>query len=276
MNSPLQSSTDMSEPVVKVDVDSRGVANITLNRPEVNNAYNDDMLEGLLEGVLRLGADDEVRILVLRGEGRYFQAGADLKFMGALADRSFEDNLHISRVTTDLFRYLDQCPKPTVAIVQGGAFGGGVGLLTACDVVVAAENARFAITEVRWGLVVGPILPALGAAIGVRNTRRYALSAEPFDAPRAYEMGLVHELCAAEDLERTAGSIVERFLQCSPTAIAESKAVMFQTLGQVMDDAMAARLSLEHAERRRSEEGAEGLASFREKRQAAWYPGPPE
>ena len=264
----------MSEAVVELDVDARGIAHVTLNRPKVNNAYNGDMIEALLEGVLSLGADDGVRLLVFRGNGRFFQAGADLSFMGELGNRSFEENLHMSRITTDLIRYLDECPKPTMALVHGGAFGGGVGMLAACDVVIASREARFSITEVRWGLVAGPIVPQLCAAIGQRNTRRYALSAEPFDAQRAWEMGLVHELCETGELETAAAPVIEKFLESSPSAIAETKALMFETAGARVDDGLAGRLSLEHAERRRSEDGTEGLASFKEKLQASWYPGP--
>jgi methylglutaconyl-CoA hydratase len=266
----------MSEPVVLVDVDSRGVAHVTLNRPEVNNAYNGDVIESMLEGVLALSTDDAVRMIVLRGNGRYFQAGADLKFMKSLGAASLEDNLHMSRATTDLIRYLDQCPKPTVALVQGGAFGGGVGVISACDVVVASQEAKFSITEVRWGLVAGVIIPQLREAIGFRNLRRYALSAEGFDVQRAYEMGLVHEVCATGALEETAAPIIDAFLKCSPSAIAETKELLFETLGQTVNDPMATRLAIDHATRRRSEEGAEGLASFEQKREASWYPGPAE
>ena len=264
----------MSEPVVLVDVDGRGVAHVTLNRPEVNNAYNEDVIESMLEGVVRLTTDDDVRLLVLRGNGRYFQAGADLKFMKKLGVASLEENLHMSRATTDLIRYLDQCPTPTMALVQGGAFGGGVGIVSACDVVIASEEALFSITEVRWGLVAGVIIPQLREALGFRNVRRYALRAEGFDAQRAYEMGLVHEVCATGALEETAAPLVEAFLKCSPSAIAETKAVLFETIGKAIDDPLATRLAIDHATRRRSEEGAEGLASFEQKRDAAWYPGP--
>lgn len=264
----------MSESVVLVDVDSRGVANVTLNRPEVNNAYNGEVIEAMLEGVVALSTDDDVRVLVLRGKGRYFQAGADLKFMKSLGAATLEENLHMSRATTDLIRYLDQCPKPTMALVQGGAFGGGVGIVSACDVVIASQEARFSITEVRWGLVAGVIVPQLREAIGFRNVRRYALSAEGFDAQRAYEMGLVHEVCPTGELEATAAPIVDAFLKCSPSAIAETKEVLFETLGQTVTDPLATRLAIDHASRRRSEEGAEGLASFEQKREASWYPGP--
>ncbi|MCB1744394.1 MAG: enoyl-CoA hydratase/isomerase family protein [Gammaproteobacteria bacterium] len=264
----------MSEPVVTCEIDARGIAHVTLNRPEVNNAYNQDMISGLLEGVMALSVNDDVRLIVLRGNGRYFQAGADLKFMEALGKRAFDENLHMSQITTDLVRYLDECPKPTIALVQGGAFGGGVGVLCACDVVIASQEAIFSIAEVRWGLVAGPIVPQMCAAIGTRNVRRYALSAETFDAARACEMGLVHEVCATGKLEETAAPIIDKFLKNSPSAIAETKAIMFDTAYSRVDDALANHLALEHALRRRTEEGMEGLASFKEKREASWYPGP--
>jgi methylglutaconyl-CoA hydratase len=264
----------MPKSVVHLDIDARGVAHVTLDRPEVNNAYNDDLISQLLEGVLTLSHDDRVRVIALRGNGRFFQAGADLKFMKELGQQSFEENLHMSRITTDLVRYLDESPKPTIALVQGGAFGGGVGVLAACDVVVASQEAIFSITEVRWGLVAGPIIPQLNAAIGQRNVRRYALSAERFDAVRAREMGLVHEVCATGALEETAAPIIDQFLKSSPSAIAETKALMFDTLGARVDDGLATRLAVDHASRRRTDDGTEGLLSFEERREAAWYPGP--
>lgn len=262
----------MAEPVVRMEIDARGIAHVTLNRPQVNNAYNDALIGGLLEGVLALSANEDVRVIVFRGNGRFFQAGADLAYMKELGAKSFEDNLHMSRMTTDLVRYLDECPKPTVALVQGGAFGGGVGMLSACDVVVASAEAVFSITEVRWGLVAGPIIPQLCTAMGHRNVRRYALSAERFGAEAAKEMGLVHEVCPTGELEAAAEPIIEQFLKCSPSAITETKAILFDTFGEIVDDGLATRLAVDHATRRRTPDGTEGLLSFDEKREASWYP----
>ena len=139
----------MSEPVVLCEVDSRGVATVRLNRPEVNNAYNGDMIDALGEGVEALSKDDAVRIIVIRGNGRHFQAGADLKWIQEYSGKSFEENLAVSRATTAAVHGLTRCLKPTIALIHGGCFGGGTGMASACDIVIADESAIFSITEAR-------------------------------------------------------------------------------------------------------------------------------
>lgn len=262
----------MSEPVVLMDIDSRGIATVTLNRPEVNNAYNGEMIEALLAGADTLGRDERVRVIVLRGNGRHFQAGADLNWINAVSALSPEENLAVSRRTTDAVRFLDRCPKPTLALVHGGCFGGGTGIVAACDIVIASTDAVFSIAEARWGLHAGPILPQLGVAIGVRNLRRFAITGERFDAMQAWELGLVHEVCEADELDETAEPIIDAILKNGPDAIADTKRIIFETAGLAVDDDTAAELAADHARKRLTEEAAEGLASFREKREAAWYP----
>ncbi len=263
----------MTEPVVLSEIDARGVAWVTLNRPEVNNAYNGEMIEGLLAGVGQLAADDNVRVIVLRGNGKHFQAGADLKWLNEVSAQSYEFNLAVSRNTTDAVRFLDGCPKPTMALVHGGCFGGGTGIVAACDIVIASEDAVFSIAEVRWGLVAGPIIPQLAAAMGSRNLRRYALSGERFDAQKAQRLGLVHEVCPTGGLDAAATPILDTLLQNGPLAISETKRIIVESAGLEIDDATAETLAAGHAARRRTDEAAEGMASFREKRPAAWYPG---
>ena len=175
----------MTDPVVLCDIDHRGIATVTINRPDVNNAYNGEMIDALLDGTATLGADPNVRVIVLRGNGRHFQAGADLKWINDVSARTEEENIAVSQRTTDAVRFLNNCAKPTVALVHGGCFGGGTGIIAACDIVIASDDAMFSIAEVRWGLHAGPILPALAAAMGTRNLRRYALSGERFDAATA-------------------------------------------------------------------------------------------
>jgi len=263
----------MPEPVVLTEVDARGVATVRLNRPEVNNAYNGEMIEALLDGAGKLGADPAVRVIVLRGNGRHFQAGADLNWINEVSARSEEDNLAISRNTTDAVRFLDACPKPTVALVHGGCFGGGTGIVAACDIVIASLDALFSIAEVRWGLHAAPILPQLAAAMGVRNLRRFAVTGERFDATQAWELGLVHEVCEEGELDEAAEPIIDAILRNGPEAIADTKRIIFETAGLAIDDALALKLAEDHARKRCTDEAAEGLASFREKRDAAWYTG---
>ncbi len=263
----------MSEPVVLYDVDARGVATVALNRPAVNNAYNSDMVAGLFEALGALGSDDAVRVIVLRGNGRHFQAGADLKWLKTVSAEPPEANLEMSRRTTDIIRTLDACPKPTVALVHGGCFGGGVGIVSACDIVIASEDAIFAITEARWGMVASPIFPQLNAAMGAYNVRRYAQTGERFGAAEARRMGFVHEVCPRGELDAAAAPILEAILGNGPAAVAETKDLIRDIAGLAVDDALAERLAGGHSAKRQSAEAGEGLASFAEKRDAAWYPG---
>ena len=179
----------MSQPAVLSSVDARGVATVTLNRPEVNNAYDDALLAGLHEAMDALGAQPGVRAVVLRGTGRHFQAGADLTWITRVATQSADENLRVSRTTARAVHRLNTLPVPTVALVQGGCFGGGTGIVAACDMVIAADDAVFSIAETRWGLMAGIIVPQLADAIGVRQVRRYALSGERFDAHEARRIG---------------------------------------------------------------------------------------
>jgi methylglutaconyl-CoA hydratase len=257
--------------------DTRGVAAVTLNRPEVNNAYDGATIEGLLAAMDALGAQPGLRVVVLRGRGRHFQAGADLRWLGEVARGTPGENLHASQITAMAVRRLNMLPVPTVALVQGGCFGGGTGIAAACDVVIAADNAQFSIAETRWGLMAGIILPQLADAIGARQVRRYAQTGERFDAAEARRIGLVHEVVPLKSLEAAGARVVDALLQNAPEANAQTKQVALDyawggLAGSAEEEAFA-RLVLQHALKRQSAEGAEGLASFREKRAAAWYPG---
>ncbi len=254
------------------ELDARGVASVTLNRPQVNNAYNGDLIAGVHEAMDALGAARGVRALVLRGKGRHFQAGADLAWISAVGKMSPEENERASRATGDLVRRLDTLPLPTVALVRGGCFGGGTGIVAACDIVVASEDAMFAIAETRWGLMAGIILPQLCQAIGLRAVRRYALSGERFDAQEARRIGLAHEVCAVGKLEETGARIVDAVLMNAPDATAATKLRSLAVAGAVVGDALFADLVREHASTRQLPEAVEGLASFKEKRKPSWYP----
>ena len=263
----------MSEPVVLCDIDARGVATVSINRPNVNNAYNGEVIDALLNGAKTLATDPKVRVIVLRGKGRHFQAGADLKWINEISARSDADNLVVSKNTTDAVRFLDLCPKPTIALVHGACIGGGTGIAAACDIVIASEDAFFSIAEVRWGLHAGPILPQLAAAMGTRNLRRYAITGERFDARMAQALGLVHEVCATGELEAAAAPVIDSILKNGPDAIADTKQIIFDTSNLAIDDDLALELARDHARKRRTDEAAEGLRSFEEKRDAQWYLG---
>ncbi len=263
----------MTNPAVLTETDRRGVATVMLNRPDVNNAYNGQMILELIDAFRALGADARVRMVVIRGNGRHFQAGADLKWITEISKLSPEENLKVSTNTTNAIRGLNEFPKPVIALIHGGCFGGGVGMVAACDIAIASEDAIFSITETRWGLIPAPIVPQLNARIGLANVRRYALTAERFDARRAKEIGLVSEVCAVGKLDDAAAPIIDALLMCGPAAVAMTKAGALELAGLVVDDNLAMRLARQHAEKRVSPEGAEGLASFLEKRKPAWYTG---
>jgi len=263
----------MTEPVVLCETDARGVATVTFNRPQVNNAYNGDVILGLLDTFGRLAGDDAVRLVVLRGNGRHFQAGADLKWLREVSTLTPAENLEVSRNTTNAARGLNEFPKPTLALVHGGCFGGGTGIVAACDIVIASEDAIFAITEARWGVMAGPIFPQLNAKIGEHNVRRYALTCERFGAARAYEMGLANAVCATGGLDAAAAPIIEALLAGGPNALRETKRLIKDVAGLAVSDTLAEHLAEQHALKRQTDEANEGLRSFVEKRNPSWYPG---
>jgi methylglutaconyl-CoA hydratase len=259
----------MSNPVLWL-VDERGVARVALNRPEVNNAYNDAMIEGLHAAMDALAGDAKVRAVVISGNGRHFQAGADLTWLNAVRAGSPEENEHASRRTAEAVDRLNRLPVPTVALVQGFCVGGGTGLIAACDIVIAAEDAKFAISEVRWGLTAAIIIPQLADAIGARQIRRYALTAERFTAEEARRIGLVHEIVPAADLEAAGERIIGALLANGPEAMAETKALALEHASGKVDADIMDALVVSHALKRQSDEAGEGLASFAEKRPARW------
>jgi methylglutaconyl-CoA hydratase len=251
-------------------LDARGVATITLNRPEVGNAYNGAMIDGLLEAMQQLGARPELRAVVLKGDGKHFQAGADLKWIREVRAASAQENERVSRATAEAVDRLNRLAVPTVAQVQGGCFGGGTGMIAACDVVIAADNAVFSISEVRWGLTAAIIIPQLSDAISARQLRRYALTGERFDAQEARRIGLVHRVVPLDGLDTAGEEMVAQLLENGPQAIAETKAWILESAWGGFDRATFDALCASHAAKRRSAEAGEGLASFAEKRAARW------
>lgn len=265
---------EMSNKIVQVKTDKRGVATVTLNRPERNNAYNGEMIQMLLDGAARLAADERVRVVVLRGAGRHFQAGADLEWIQSIRASSVDENIAVSQRTTEAVHGLTRLAKPVVALVHGGCFGGGTGIVSACDIVIADRSAIFSITEARWGLTAIPIVPQLLSRIGPGRTRRYSLTCERFGADRAFEMGLVDEVCDPGELDATAAPIIEALLHCPPEALAQSKASILRYAGLEYSASELRDMARPHALKRLDAEADEGLKSFLEKREPAWYPAP--
>src|ERR1700761_7786229 len=261
----------MADPVLW-ELDARGVATVTLNRPEVNNAYDAGLINGVLAAMDELGKEPSLRVVMLRGNGKHFQAGADLKWINAVRPQSAAENEAVSKATFEAVQRLNLLPVPTVALVQGGCFGGGTGIISACDVVIAADNAMFSITEVRWGLTAAIIIPQLCDAIGVRQVRRYALTGERFGAADARRIGLVHEVVPLGELEAAGANVVGQLLANGPPALAETKALALESSfgGMSVDDDAYKRLVKLHSARRMTAEASEGLASFAEKRAGRW------
>ncbi len=262
----------MSEAIVLHAVDARGVATVTLNRPELHNAYNGDLIDGIASAFGALHDDHKVRAVVLRANGKHFSAGADLGWLRQAADFTPEQNLDFSLRTTGAMRALMEFPAPTVALVHGACFGGGTGLVAACDIAIAGADSTFALTEVRVGVNPAPIMRPMNAAIGPRQARRYALTGERFDAVEARRIGLVHEAVPRDELEATLSRIVDALLLGGPQALRETKALAFAVGGLSTDDATVRAMATVAAKRRASAEAREGLGAFLAKRPPAWAP----
>lgn len=257
---------------VLLEVDERGVATLTLNRPAVHNAFDAALVSRLTELLVGLKSRPEVRVVVLTGAGRSFSAGADVNWMRSMADfdeeENFEDALHLA----DLMSLLNSMPLPTVARVNGHAYGGGVGLVACCDIAVASKEARFALTEVRLGLVPAVISPYLIAAIGERHARRLFLSGEAISAKLARRVGLAHVIARPEELDAAVEVQLGMLLRGGPNALRECKELVFTVEGGGIsaDDALKRRTAQIIAQLRVAAEGQEGLAAFLEKRPPRW------
>mgnify|MGYP001161125634 CR=1 FL=1 len=261
----------MKSDVVLCQVDRSGIGTITINRPDVRNAYNAELLEALTDAVNACGRDETVRVIRLRGNGSHFQAGADIKWLRANASLSPEENITVSALTTNTMKQLNECGKPIIALVQGGCYGGGMGIVASADIVIAEQSAQFAITEARWGLVGGPIFPQLIAAIGQQHTRRYALSVERFSADRAREIGLVHQVCKDGNLDKAAVPLFSLLLRAGPNALQATKALILDVTGIRLSNKVADWIVKQNSQQRRSMEAVEGLGSFLDNRMPQWY-----
>jgi methylglutaconyl-CoA hydratase len=246
------------------------VATVTLNRPDLRNAFNETTIAELAQAFDELGQDDVVRAVVLAANGLAFCAGADLNWMKKMAGYSQAENQADAMRLASMLRTIYFCPKPVVAKVQGDCYAGGVGLAAACDIVVASEAANFCLSEVKLGLIPATIAPYVIKAMGEQAARRYFLTAERFDAFEARRIGFAHEVVVPEALDSTVAAILKALVNNSPNAVREAKKLVREVAGVPIDDAMLADTADRIASIRASGEGREGVASFLEKRKPNW------
>jgi methylglutaconyl-CoA hydratase len=251
--------------------DDRGVATLTLNRPEVANAYDEALLRALTAALQDLADDATVRALVIRGAGRHFQAGADINWLNRLSRQGPEENYAASGATVRFSKVLNELAKPTIAVVQGACFGGGCGIACCVDVALATPDAIFGISEVRHGIAPTPISTHMVNAIGIRQARRYALTGERFGADEALRIGFVHEIVPGPRMEARLAEVLDAIMLSAPGAIARTKLSMLGANGMLLDEREAELLAHEGWMQRQSPEGREGTAAFREKRRPNWY-----
>ncbi|MEE1950160.1 gamma-carboxygeranoyl-CoA hydratase [Pseudomonas alcaligenes] len=255
---------------VQLEKDPRGFATLWLNRPDKNNAFNAEMIRELILALDLIAADKSLRFLLLRGRGRHFSAGADLAWMQASAKLDYNANLNDARELAELMYNLNALKIPTLAVVQGAAFGGAVGLVSCCDMAIGAEDALFSLSEVRIGLAPAVISPFVVQALGERTARRYALTAERFSGSRARELGLLAEAYPAAELDAQIEAWVNNLLLNSPQAMQSSKDLLREVASGVLSPNLRRYTENAIARIRVSPEGQEGLNAFLEKRTPAW------
>ena len=254
-----------------LDKHPEGIAVLTMNRPEVHNAFDEAMIADMTDALRELDADRNVRVVVLSANGKSFSAGADLNWMRRMAAYSEEENLRDAMALATLMRTLNSLSKPTIASIHGAAYGGGVGLVACCDIALASRNATFSLSEGRLGLIPAVIGPYVIAATGERMAKRYFLTAERFDAEEAYGIGLVQELADDEQaLDKLIDKIIDSLLACGPQAQSETKQLIAAVVGRPIDDALMQDTANRIARIRVSEEGREGINAFLDKRTPAW------
>lgn len=246
------------------------LATISLNRPDVRNAFNETTINEIKRAFEAVGAIDDVRVIVLAANGPAFCAGGDLNWMKQMAGYTHAENNADALVLAEMLRTIYLCPKPVVAKVHGDCYAGGMGLVAACDIVVAADAANFCLSEVKLGLIPATISPYVIKAMGENASRRYFLTAERFTATEAHRIGFVHELVTAETIDATVAGIVKSLMGNSPNAVKEAKTLVREVAGKPVDDALLADTAQRIAQIRASEQGREGVQSFLEKRKPSW------
>jgi methylglutaconyl-CoA hydratase len=249
------------------------IARITLTRPEVRNAFNDDVIQQLKAAFEDLGARDDVRAVVLAAVGPAFCAGADLNWMRRMADYTREENVADAGQLAAMLRAIYECPKPTIAAVQGDVFAGGMGLVAACDMAVSVDSATYCLSEVKLGLIPATISPYVIRAMGARASHRYFLTAERFSAQEAHRIGFVHELVGADALDAKVNELAQALASASPAAVKACKRLVQDVAERTIDGELIAATVQGIANIRASEQGREGVQSFLQKRKPAWLAG---
>ena len=260
----------MSYTYITYTTDARNTATITLNRPDKHNAFNEDFIAELSAALDDIRKDDQCRLMILRSSGRNFSAGADLDWMKRMAGYTRAENVRDANALAELLYKLNFLPVPTIARVQGAAMGGGCGLVSCCDIALAAANAVFAFSEVKLGLIPATISPYVIRAIGEKQARRYFLTAERFDANKALEIGLVSGVMDESKLDEAVEKAIDLILANSPEAVKAAKQLVFDVAGKQVTRELLQQTSASIADIRASEEGKEGLSAFLEKRKPAW------
>lgn len=260
----------MNENAIQLNIDDRGVATVTIDRPDKHNAFDGHVIAELTETFEDIASKSEIKVMILRSNGRNFSAGADLDWMKRMADYSHEENIRDANALAKMLYTLNYLPCASIARVQGAAMGGGAGLVCCCDIAIASDRASFAFSEAKLGLIPATISPYILRSIGSKAARRYFLSAERFDAKRALQLGMVSEVTSEEQLDEQIDKLVDTILANSSEAVKDAKRLVFDVEGQEVNDALLQMTSERIADIRASEEGKEGLAAFLEKRRPSW------
>ena len=247
-----------------------GIARVTLNRPEVRNAFDDVLIESLTKVFNEIKSDGAIRVMILAGNGPAFCSGADLNWMKRMAGYSYQENLADARGLAEMLAALDRLPKPTIARVHGAVFAGGTGLVAACDIAVGTPEAKFCLSEAKLGLSPATISPYVIRAMGERNARRYFHTAEVFDAEEALRVGMLSALVSTSEIDSKIENLATHLLAGGPEAHGKIKELIRAVAGRPIDDALVAGTAQRIAEIRVSPEGKEGIASFLEKRKPSW------
>jgi len=255
--------------LLRVSVE-KGIARIVMDRPRRHNAFDDTLIDALAETFETLAGRTDVRCVILAGAGKSFSAGADLDWMKRSAGYAFDENLAEARRLAEMVRRLDALPMPTIALVQGAAIGGGIGLVAACDMALAANDAIFSLSEVKLGIIPSVISPYVLRAIGERAAHRYVLTGERFDAAEALRIGLVHAVVPADGLEAAGDALAGGVVANGPEAVAKAKKLITDVAGKPIDGALIDETARRIAEIRRGDEGREGVGAFLEKRRPNW------
>lgn len=258
-----------------LQVEQRGAIRwLWLDRPDLRNAFNEALIGDIAAAFADVEASPETRVVVVAARGNVFCAGADLNYMRAMSGFTHAENHADALKVARMFAAVHACSRPVIARVQGDAYGGGVGLVAACDIVIASDNVNFGLSEVRLGIVAATISSHLVRAMGARQAARYMLTAEKFSATQARDLGLVHELTKARDLDYEVERQAQVLLSSSPTALAATKRLLADVVEAPLDDVLLAATAKCIADARVSPEGREGIAAFLEKRAPAWVPKP--